>query len=166
MEHNNVPALPPEAVDPNVDGPRSHQPTLEDPTTTWVQHLFVPDAPSVPPGVPASLLLPSSLPHPTELELAEADVRRLQTALAAAQNRLNGLRRLSGQGEAAQQCQPTSSPQCCYCRQASNRVSGGWVCRGNKADQPWRVGLEFSTPPTHPTVEKQSASSPASVVYL
>ena len=132
MEHNYVPTLPPEAVDPNVDGPTSHQPTLEDPTPTWVQHLFVPDAPSVPPGVPTSLLLPPSLPHPTELELAEADVRRLQTALAAAQNRLNGLRRLSGQGEAAQQCQPTSSPhpalrpaRCTYCKKPGHTNFAG-----------------------------------------
>ena len=132
MEHNNVPTLPPEAADPNVDGPTSHRSSLEDPAEPWVQHLFVPDAPSVPPGVPASLLLTPSLPHPTELELAEADVRRLQTALAAAQNRLNGLRRLSGQGEAAQQCKPASAPpalrpvlRCTYCTKSGHSSFAG-----------------------------------------
>ena len=110
MEHNSPPPPPPTAADPTFSGPSLQEPTSEHPAATWVQHLFVPDAPSAPPEVPTSSLLAPSLPHPTELEIAEADVRRLQAALAAAQNRLHGLRRRSRQGEAALQCKPASSP--------------------------------------------------------
>ena len=72
MEHNLLPPPPPATADPSLVG-HTHQP--EPPsvqTTSWTQHLFIPAAPSAPPEVPTSLPLPPSLPHPTDVDAAEA----------------------------------------------------------------------------------------------
>lgn len=115
-------------IEPTAIGQATPPPLSGVPAASWVQHLFMPEDASMQTPLPPATLANSD----SDIRNAEADVRRLRDALAAAQLRLDGLRHHPGQAEDVQRCQaaqghPVLRPvlTCTWCKKTGHKNFNG-----------------------------------------